>query len=83
MGRSPYQSEKRRKEIARLKKQEEKRQRRFNKKHEGDSPEAGSEGAPEGSLGPDAQVEGTAEADTSAPGHPDAPQENPQQGKPS
>jgi hypothetical protein len=31
MGRSPYQSEKRRKEIARLKKQEEKRQRRFNK----------------------------------------------------
>ena len=33
MGRSPYQSEKRRKELARLKKQEEKRQRRFNKKH--------------------------------------------------
>jgi hypothetical protein len=31
MGRSPYQSEKRRKELARLKKQEEKRQRRFNK----------------------------------------------------
>jgi len=28
-------------------------------------------------------VEGTAEADTSAPGQPDAPQENPQQGKPS
>jgi len=37
VGRSPYQSEKRRKELARLKKQEEKRQRRFNKKHEGDA----------------------------------------------
>jgi hypothetical protein len=35
MGRSPYQSEKRRKELARLKKQEEKRQRRFNKKADG------------------------------------------------
>jgi hypothetical protein len=33
MGRSPYQSEKRRKELARLKKQEEKRQRRFNNKN--------------------------------------------------
>ena len=32
MGRSPYQSEKRRKELARLKKQEENRQRRQNKK---------------------------------------------------
>lgn len=39
MGRSPYQSEKRRKELARLKKQEEKRQRRFNKKHEQDKTE--------------------------------------------
>ncbi len=50
MGRSPYQSEKRRKELARLKKQEEKRQRRFNKKHEGEkTPEQPSEGvaAPE------------------------------------
>ena len=45
MGRSPYQSEKRRKEIARLKKQEEKRQRRFNKKHEGETPEGQVEGA--------------------------------------
>ena len=36
MGRSPYQSEKRRKEIARLKKQEEKRLRRFNKKEGGE-----------------------------------------------
>ena len=44
MGRSPYQSEKRRKEIARLKKQEEKRQRRFNKKHEGETPEGQVEG---------------------------------------
>ncbi len=39
MGRSPYQSEKRRKELARLKKQEEKRERRFNKKSDSDSPE--------------------------------------------
>jgi len=39
MGRSPYQSEKRRKELARLKKQEEKRQRRFNKKGDPDAPE--------------------------------------------
>jgi len=40
VGRSPYQSEKRRKELARLKKQEEKRQRRFNKKHEGEKTSA-------------------------------------------
>jgi hypothetical protein len=40
MGRSPYQSEKRRKELARLKKQEEKRQRRFNSKNaDPDAPE--------------------------------------------
>jgi hypothetical protein len=38
MGRSPYQSEKRRKELARLKKQEEKRQRRFNKNSDPDAP---------------------------------------------
>ena len=51
MGRSPYQSEKRRKEIARLKKQEEKRQRRFNKKHEGETPEGQVEGtAVEGGI---------------------------------
>jgi hypothetical protein len=57
VGRSPYQSEKRRKELARLKKQEEKRQRRFNKKHEGESPEG--------------QVEGTAtEAGMEAGDHP-------------
>ncbi len=37
MGRSPYQSEKRRKELARLKKQEEKRERRFAKKSDGDA----------------------------------------------
>jgi len=39
MGRSPYQSEKRRKELARLKKQEEKRERRFNKKSDSESAE--------------------------------------------
>lgn len=43
MGRSPYQSEKRRKELARLKKQEEKRQKRFNKKS--DSPDGDKLGA--------------------------------------
>ena len=48
MGRSPYQSEKRRKELARLKKQEEKRQRRFNKKHEGDATADQSGESPEG-----------------------------------
>ena len=42
MGRSPYQSEKRRKELARLKKQEEKRQRRLNKKTGPDSTEGDS-----------------------------------------
>jgi hypothetical protein len=84
VGRSPYQSEKRRKEIARLKKQEEKRQRRFNKKHEGDSPEAGSEtGSLDGSPGPDVQPEGTVETDPSATSQSDAPQGDPQSGNPS
>ena len=46
MGRSPYQSEKRRKELARLKKQEEKRQRRFNKKNEGEGVEGQTEAVP-------------------------------------
>jgi hypothetical protein len=46
MGRSPYQSEKRRKELARLKKQEEKRQRRFNKKHEGEPGSTAEDGTP-------------------------------------
>ena len=59
MGRSPYQGEKRRKELARLKKQEEKRQKRFNKKHgTSESAEgAGSEGqpvdAPEAGMAPE------------------------------
>lgn len=68
MGRSPYQSEKRRKEIARLKKQEEKRQRRFNKKNEGESPEGQVEGtAPDGGLDAgDHPVEGS--RDDSPPG---------------
>ena len=57
MGRSPYQSEKRRKELARLKKQEEKRQRRFNKKHEPDKVE-GQPGdvPPEGTAAPEGQI---------------------------
>ena len=54
MGRSPYQSEKRRKELARLKKQEEKRQRRFNKKNEveGEAVEGQAEGAPGAEVTP-------------------------------
>ncbi|MGO9413269.1 MAG: hypothetical protein ACLQCB_21285 [Spirochaetia bacterium] len=69
MGRSPYQSEKRRKELARLKKQEEKRQRRFNKKNEGEKGPEDQEGTvPEGSN----PAEPTSEQ--AAP----APQDNPQ-----
>ena len=87
MGRSPYQSEKRRKEIARLKKQEEKRQRRFNKKHEGEGTEPGEPGSegvsPEGSIGPEAPVDGVAEANPSDPVQSDAPQGDPQPGSPS
>jgi hypothetical protein len=60
MGRSPYQSEKRRKELARLKKQEEKRQRRFNKKNEGEgeTPVDQVEGAPGAEDGAPGTVEG-------------------------
>ncbi len=53
MGRSPYQSEKRRKELARLKKQEEKRQRRFNKKHEGETAESPAEAGAQPAAGTD------------------------------
>ena len=49
VGRSPYNSEKRRKELDRLKKQEEKRQRRFNKKSERENTEV----PPEGAANPD------------------------------
>jgi hypothetical protein len=77
MGRSPYQSEKRRKELARLKKQEEKRQRRFNKKHgigetDGTTDETG---LAEGQEGQEGQVV-DGEAVTAEPGDVlDAPQE--------
>ncbi len=69
MGRSPYQSEKRRKELARLKKQEEKRQRRFNKKHEGETSEAPADGTvPAGAVGPDGQpVDHVDEAQSETP----------------
>jgi hypothetical protein len=74
MGRSPYQSEKRRKELARLKKQEEKRQRRFNKKH--------GIGETDGTTDETGLVEGQeaqvldGETVTAEPGDaPDAPQE--------
>jgi len=65
MGRSPYQSEKRRKELARLKKQEEKRQRRFNKKNEGEGTGSTDGVQPEDGASPEVQpaegqpVEGT------------------------
>ncbi|MGA2976723.1 MAG: hypothetical protein ABSF77_15550 [Spirochaetia bacterium] len=55
MGRSPYQSEKRRKELARMKKQEEKRQRRFNKKHEGETAGQTDESLPGETPSPDGQ----------------------------
>jgi hypothetical protein len=68
VGRSPYQSEKRRKELARLKKQEEKRQRRFNKKHEGE----GTDPAADGTIVPgEPGVEGQPES---------SPQDNAQAG---
>jgi hypothetical protein len=60
VGRSPYQSAKRRKELARLKKQEEKRQRRFNKKHGQDA-----EQPPEGGAAPEGPTEGLASPDPS------------------
>ena len=66
MGRSPYQGEKRRKELARLKKQEEKRQKRFNKKH-GSSESA--EGAPEG-VQPEGTVMDSSEAGVTPEGTP-------------
>jgi hypothetical protein len=60
VGRSPYQSEKRRKELARLKKQEEKRQRRFNKKHEGEKgPDQPGEAPLEGTGGAEAGLNET------------------------
>jgi hypothetical protein len=70
MGRSPYQSEKRRKELARLKKQEEKRQRRFNKKHEGEAGGPAEDGAPEGAsegTPGEAQESGDQPVDTAQP----------------
>jgi hypothetical protein len=63
VGRSPYQSEKRRKELARLKKQEEKRQRRFNKKHG-----EGGEALPDGTTPEDAATDETALQGTEEPG---------------
>jgi len=58
VARSPYQSEKRRKELARLKKQEEKRQRRFNKRH-GEEGQPGDEPPVEGEGAPETAAEGT------------------------
>jgi len=79
MGRSPYQSEKRRKELARLKKQEEKRQRRFNKKGDTDAPEGETLSAiPTVQFGLDGLPVEQAPADPApedAPG-PDAPEKD-------
>jgi hypothetical protein len=70
VGRSPYQSEKRRKELARLKKQEEKRQRRFNKKHEGESPEGQADGtAADGGMEPVDHPAESAQEDSPSAGH--------------
>ena len=69
MGRSPYQSEKRRKELARLKKQEEKRQRRFNKKHEGETGSLAEDGTPGETLEPGEQPGDSTQPDT-APADP-------------
>ena len=63
MGRSPYQSEKRRKELARLKKQEEKRQRRFNKKHEGEPGSTADDGTTGEPLEPGEQPADAAQPD--------------------
>ena len=62
MGRSPYQSEKRRKELARLKKQEEKRQRRFNKKNEGEGADPAADGTVSPVEGSEAGAEGQGES---------------------
>ena len=60
MGRANYKGDKRRKEVERQKKQEEKRLRRFNKKHE--DPNQPAEGNPEGiASGGDAPEGGTPE----------------------
>ncbi len=65
MGRSPYQSEKRRKELARLQKQEEKRQKRFAKRHAtGDGAEEGSPA--DGAVDQPSEALGT--GDGAAPG---------------
>jgi cytochrome c556 len=69
MGRSPYQSEKRRKELARLKKQEEKRQRRFNKKHEGEAGSQAEDGTPGETQEPGEQPADAAQPDA-APADP-------------
>ena len=76
MGRSPYQSEKRRKELARLKKQEEKRLRRQNKKTvdgaDGDNLAAiptvqfGLDGLPIEPESDDQAAEGSEESDDAA-----------------
>ena len=78
MGRSPYQSEKRRKELARLKKQEEKRQRRFNKKSDTDSPDGSPlDAIPVVEFGPDGLPVEQEPADTATEDSPapDAPLE--------
>jgi hypothetical protein len=85
VGRSPYQSEKRRKEIARLKKQEEKRLRRFNKKEGGEGPEGDTLAAiPTVQFGLDGLPIEQEPAETTEEGsEPDAPKENQEPGKPS
>ena len=85
MGRSPYQSEKRRKEIARLKKQEEKRLRRFNKKEGGEGPDGDTLAAiPTGQFGLDGLPIEQEPAETAEEGSDTGtPNEDKETGKPS
>ncbi len=82
MGRSQYQSEKRRKELARLKKQEEKRQRRFNKKPEGEKgPEQPGDVPADGVQGEQAGMDQASSAAPEAVTDPGSPQEGGQTGQ--
>jgi hypothetical protein len=75
VGRSPYQSEKRRKELARLKKQEEKRQRRFNKNKEG----AAGEDSPDGAVPGDGTAADPQAVDQTPAGTTDSPEATPRE----
>ena len=83
MGRSPYQGEKRRKELARLKKQEEKRQKRFNKRHGTSEAADGTQEAQPGLDAPAGAAPEAAQVDPPVPQEPSAqaPGESPEGGQ--